>query len=89
MRSGTLTSKHCDCGHRVIEVAEADELLRAKGKLPPITMQAPIVCEVCDVLGIDPDHKQYDNPQMGDEFHGQYDPEHPEELDAYAQRQGS
>jgi hypothetical protein len=36
MRSGQLTWKHCDCGRRVIEVEEADTLLRTKGKLPPL-----------------------------------------------------
>jgi hypothetical protein len=35
MKNGTLTSMHCDCGSRVIEVEEADELLRSKGKLSP------------------------------------------------------
>jgi hypothetical protein len=35
MRNGTLEWKLCDCGHKVIEVNVADELLRSKGKLPP------------------------------------------------------
>jgi hypothetical protein len=35
MRTGKLDWKYCDCGRRVIEVAEADDLMRAKGKLPP------------------------------------------------------
>ena len=36
MRKGALAWKRCDCGRRVISVDEADELLRSKGKLPPI-----------------------------------------------------
>lgn len=36
IRTGQLGSKYCDCGRKVINVAEADELLRSKGKLPPI-----------------------------------------------------
>jgi len=35
LRSGQLGWKHCDCGRKVINVEEADALLRAKGKLPP------------------------------------------------------
>ena len=35
MKNGTLEWKYCDCGRRVINVEEADELLRSKGKLPP------------------------------------------------------
>jgi len=35
LRQGQLGWKHCDCGRKVISVAEADELMRSKGKLPP------------------------------------------------------
>jgi hypothetical protein len=34
IRTGQLNSKYCDCGRKVINVAEADDLLRQKGKLP-------------------------------------------------------
>jgi hypothetical protein len=36
MKRGLLTWKHCDCGRRVINVEEADELMRSKGRLPPL-----------------------------------------------------
>lgn len=34
IRSGQLNSKYCECGRKVINVIEADDLLRQKGKLP-------------------------------------------------------
>lgn len=36
MRSGALSWKRCDCGRRVINVEEADELMRSKGRLAPV-----------------------------------------------------
>jgi hypothetical protein len=93
MRNGTLTSKRCDCGSRVIEVYEADELLRAKGKLPPVLITGDedeaYECPICESMGAPTDHEPYDDPKVGDQFHGQYDPEHPEEIYAYAEREGS
>jgi hypothetical protein len=35
-------------------------------------------CPVCAALGIEHDHVLYDNPELGDQYHGQYDPAHPE-----------
>jgi hypothetical protein len=35
IRAGHITTKHCDCGRRVIEKEEADEYLRSVGKLKP------------------------------------------------------
>jgi hypothetical protein len=35
IRNKQLGWKNCDCGRKVINVEEADELLRSKGKLPP------------------------------------------------------
>lgn len=35
MKNGTLPWKYCDCGRKVINVEQADELLRTKGKLQP------------------------------------------------------
>lgn len=38
-------------------------------------------CPVCDPLGMGPpDHPCYPNPKLGDEWHGQYDPDNPQEL---------
>jgi hypothetical protein len=37
-------------------------------------------CPVCKELGIEPDHAPYAGPRLGDDFHGQYDPEHPEDV---------
>lgn len=36
MKRGYLNWKHCDCGRRVINVQEADDLMRSKGRLPPL-----------------------------------------------------
>jgi len=38
------------------------------------------LCAVCTALGIEPDHAPYENPRLGDVHHGQYDPEHPEDV---------
>lgn len=35
IRTGKITWKHCECGRKVINVQEVDDLLRSKGKLPP------------------------------------------------------
>ncbi|MGA2412681.1 MAG: hypothetical protein ABSG46_20150 [Candidatus Binataceae bacterium] len=35
MRKGIIEWKICDCGAKVIRVADVDELLRSKGKLQP------------------------------------------------------
>lgn len=37
-------------------------------------------CSVCEELGIESDHPEYPNPELGDDYHGQYDPEHPEDV---------
>ena len=39
-------------------------------------------CAICSAVGKPVDHPLYDNPQVGDQFHGQYDPDHPERIDA-------
>lgn len=36
LNKGVLNWKRCDCGRKVINVQEADDLLRSKGKLPPL-----------------------------------------------------
>lgn len=39
-------------------------------------------CPVCAEVGIEPDHPDYPDPVLGDDYHGQFDPAHPEEVDA-------
>ena len=36
IKRGQLNCKRCDCGRKVINVQEADELMRSKGRLPPL-----------------------------------------------------
>lgn len=86
IRQGQIEWKWCDCGNKVISVEAADSKLRAAGKLSP-KEEPDYVCPVCEQMDAPTDHDYYDNPQEGDQFHGQYDPEHPEEIDkALAQR---
>lgn len=37
-------------------------------------------CPICTDLNIEPDHPNYPNPELGDDWHGQYNPECPEEI---------
>lgn len=39
IRSKQLSWKYCECGRKVINVTEADNLMRLKGKLPPESAQ--------------------------------------------------
>jgi hypothetical protein len=36
IRTGKISWKRCDCGRKVINVREVDDLLRSKGRLPPV-----------------------------------------------------
>src|SRR6185437_10509575 len=51
-------------------------------RTPPMTAP-PLAtsCPVCAELGLEPDHPDYPEPAPGDTWHGQYDPEHPEQID--------
>jgi hypothetical protein len=35
IRTNKISWKRCDCGRKVINVQEVDDLMRSKGKLPP------------------------------------------------------
>lgn len=37
-----------------------------------------MTCPICAEALMEQDHPDYPNPQAGDQWHGQYDPEHPE-----------
>lgn len=37
-------------------------------------------CPVCYGLGTEPDHPPYADPQLGDDHHGQYDPDRPGDV---------
>jgi hypothetical protein len=65
IRRGRLAMFKCICGRNVINIAEADELLRALGKLPPLEEPDPEdpygYYEDRDETGREERREEYDN----------------------------